>query len=251
LPKRAHLKLALLIIGLQFIPNGIAFEAKKISTTEFARGIVRVLNGNSRGTGVIIDKPFKNGYLVLTSEHILNTSNSTICAGIDGRYFKSIALRREVNGDDLALLYVASSSWSEMPVVKVSVQKPRIGDEIVSSGFNASGTFKSQTGKLQMILQPKLKGGYDLGLTSDIEKGMSGGPTFNNNNEIIGINSMHSDPLWEADLFQQNGQVLNKNDTDKIVKLSMAIDVTQMSLGMTAKEHALASKLLPQRCPNK
>ncbi|MGB7417004.1 MAG: serine protease, partial [Thermosynechococcaceae cyanobacterium] len=56
--------------------------------------------------------------------------------------------------------------------------------------------FTVTTGRISLISPKVLEGGYQLGYTNLIEKGMSGGPVLNTQGEVIAINGTHQEPLW-------------------------------------------------------
>jgi hypothetical protein len=50
-----------------------------------------------------------------------------------------------------------------------------------------------------------LEGGYQIGYTNGVVKGMSGGPLLNHDGELVGINGIHGEPLWEVVYLYEDG----------------------------------------------
>ncbi len=84
------------------------------------------------------------------------------------------------------------------------------------------------------LLSEPLEGGYTLTYTSDIDKDMSGGGIFDDNNRLIGINAAHQEPLWEANRKYQSGKPVT-------AQLNQQLDLVALGLSLQQVKEAIGS----------
>lgn len=60
-------------------------------------------------------------------------------------------------------------------------------------------------GQLFRVLDDALQGGYQVGYSNEIQKGMSGGPLFDRFGRAIAVNGMHAYPLWGDPYIYRDG----------------------------------------------
>ena len=106
--------------------------------------------------------------------------------------------------------------------------KKYLSRQVKSYGYSASGIYTKSNGEVEMVLENPLQGGYDIGYSSILIKGMSGGPTVDGNGMLIAINSLHPDPLWDANIYYEDGRLVDKAYQAKIEKLSMGISAERI-----------------------
>ncbi|QYO62241.1 trypsin-like peptidase domain-containing protein [Leptolyngbya sp. 7M] len=157
----------------------------------------------SSGSGVIIRKEGRV-YTVLTNQHVLEPGAPYQVQTADGQaHTAELVTGVNFGENDLALLQFSSdANYTVASLANLSTIT--VGDAIFAAGFPSeaesgqSAGFVFRTGgqiSFELEEQP-LKGGYRIGYTSEIEKGMSGGPVLNRQGEVIGINGIYAHPLW-------------------------------------------------------
>jgi serine protease Do len=140
--------------------------------------------GTSLGSGFFISG---DGYVV-TNNHVVDNATSYTVVMVDGKEHPAKLIGRD-DRTDLALLKVDAPDaftyvkWAETP--------PRIGDWVVAVG-NPFGLGGTVTFGIVSARNRSLSGGpYDdyIQIDAPINRGNSGGPTFNARGEVIGINT--------------------------------------------------------------
>ena len=199
----------------------------------FSRAItVKVLSGDSWGSGIIIKKD-NNFYTVVTNAHVVrNTKDSYRIQTPDGLIYQAYRLQiSNFQNCDLALLSFVSNH-SEYAVASLgNSDNLQEGDAVIATGFPFSGDqsqdhgFKFTTGKISLIVKKSLEDGYQVGYTNDIEKGMSGGPVLDLKGNVVAINGMHAYPLWGDPYIYQDGEKPSPEDQKIMVRSSWAIPV--------------------------
>jgi len=146
----------------------------------------------SAGSGFIIDKA---GYVV-TNNHVVDASKKITVKLPDGRSFTA----KLVGTDpvtDVALLKIASDK--ALPMVEFGDDKKlRVGDWVVAVG-NPFGLSNSVTAGIVSSLGRNIDQGSQqytsfIQIDAPINRGNSGGPTFDLRGQVIGMNSMIFSP---------------------------------------------------------
>ena len=140
--------------------------------------------GMAQGSGFFISS---DGYIV-TNNHVVEHATDVTVTTADG---KTIAAR-VVGTDpktDLALLKVKEGS--DYPYVSFASQSPRVGDWVIAVGnpFGLGGTVTA--GIVSARGRDIGAGPYDdfLQIDAPVNHGNSGGPTFNTEGEVVGVNT--------------------------------------------------------------
>jgi len=140
---------------------------------------------NSLGSGFIID----SSGLVVTNNHVIADADEVNVILNDGTTLKAIIVGRDVK-TDLALLKVDSPK--PLKAVKFGdSDKLRLGEWVIAIGnpFSLGGTVTA--GIVSARNRDIQSGPYDNYIQTDaaINRGNSGGPLFNLNGEVIGVNT--------------------------------------------------------------
>ncbi len=137
-----------------------------------------------QGSGFVISE---DGYAV-TNNHVVDGAEEVTVRFSDGTSHKAKVIGTD-RKTDLALLKIQSSN--AFKPVKFASQEPRVGDWVVAVG-NPFGLGGSVTTGIVSARGRNLGAGpYDdfLQIDAPINKGNSGGPAFNLNGEVIGVNT--------------------------------------------------------------
>ena len=139
----------------------------------------------SLGSGFVVDE---TGYIV-TNHHVIDKAQEINVTLADERQLAAEIVGSDVK-TDLALIRVKTAE--KLPTVKLgNSDKIRAGDWIIAIG-NPFGLGGSVTAGIISAKSRDIEAGaYDNFIQTDasINQGSSGGPMFNMNGEVIGINS--------------------------------------------------------------
>src|SRR5579871_4387198 len=151
--------------GLRAIPRG--------------RGMV-----TGQGSGFFISA---DGYAV-TNNHVVDGADKVEVTTDDGKTFSAKVIGTDAR-TDLALIKVEGGS--NFPFAKLSDGKPRIGDWVLAVGnpFGLGGTVTA--GIVSASGRDIGNGPYDdfIQIDAPVNKGNSGGPAFNTEGEVMGVNT--------------------------------------------------------------
>ncbi|MDZ7965262.1 MAG: serine protease [Nostoc sp. DedSLP03] len=179
-------------------------------------------------------------YIVITNAHVLRAAKPPYeIKTPDGRVYQASVLQAaEFQEADLAVLQFRSPDVVYTVANIKDASSLQIGDEVFVGGFisnltnqklstQAAKIFNNQflftSGKVTLLLDKALEQGYQIGYTNDVRKGMSGAPLLNVYGEVVGINSLHKDPLWETPEVYQDGSQPDKSLQELITRSSMAV----------------------------
>ncbi len=138
----------------------------------------------ARGSGFFITA---DGYAV-TNNHVVDKAKAVEVTTEDGKTYDAKAVGTDPR-TDLALIKV--DGRSDFPYVKLAETAPRIGDWVVAVGnpFGLGGTVTA--GIVSARGRDIGSGPYDdfLQIDAPVNKGNSGGPTFDMEGNVIGVNT--------------------------------------------------------------
>ncbi|MBR1157589.1 S1C family serine protease [Bradyrhizobium elkanii] len=143
----------------------------------------------SIGSGFFISA---DGYAV-TNNHVLGGSDRADVRTSDNKVYKAKVLGKDPVSD-LALLKV--DGRTDFSYVKLADQPPRTGDWVLAAG-NSFGLGNTVTAGIVSARARDLETGSSedfVQIDARINRGDSGGPSFNTHGEVIGVNSLIFSP---------------------------------------------------------
>ena len=209
---------------------------------------------SSLGSGFVIDP----SGIVITNNHVVENADEIIVNFSNGEKFKAELLGRDPK-TDLAVLKVITDK--KLPFVKFGDNtKARVGDWVIAIGnpFGLGGSLS--VGVISAINRDINSGPYDSYIQTDaaINKGNSGGPLFNLDGEVIGVNTAIISPTGgsvgigfsiPADMAQiVITQLREYGETRRGwlgVRIQRITEDLAESLGLSKPKGALVSEIIP------
>ncbi len=138
----------------------------------------------AQGSGFIISP---DGYVV-TNDHVVDSATEVTVTMDDGKTYQAKVVGTDKK-TDLALLKIEDGS--NFPYVEFAKATPRVGDWVIAVGnpFGLGGTVTA--GIVSARGRDIGSGPYDdyLQIDAPVNRGNSGGPTFNTQGEVVGVNT--------------------------------------------------------------
>ncbi|MBT6134693.1 MAG: Do family serine endopeptidase [Kordiimonadaceae bacterium] len=210
----------------------------------------RVQQRRSLGSGFIIDA----SGIIITNNHVIDDADEISIRLQDGTELKAELIGKD-DKVDLAVLKVETDE--DLPFVSFGDDsKSRVGDWVLAIGnpFGLGGTVTA--GIISARNRNIQSGPYDQYIQTDasINRGNSGGPMFNMNGEVIGINTaIYSQsggnvgigfavPSTQAEIVIEQLREFGRTKRGRIgVRITPVSDEIAESLGMDDAEGALVN----------
>ncbi|MDM3852007.1 MAG: tetratricopeptide repeat protein [Aphanizomenon gracile PMC627.10] len=208
---------------------------------------VRVRDKERGASGTIFARK-GNSYLVVTNSHVVRRINNINIITADGqKYAAKILPNTNFDKFDLAIVEFTSNKKYCLPseiADRIASFDINLETQVIAAGYAVSeDKLVLTTGKVQQIIsQPSLKDGYEIGYTGDIQQGMSGGPIISNTGNLIGINGISSYPLVNSAYTYTNGKRPTNTEIQEFRKLSWGIPIKTV-LGQVRPEVLTAYNL--------
>jgi serine protease Do len=170
-------------LGDRDLPPGLREFFRRFGMPDIPHGGGRhnVITGQGSGFFITAD-----GYAV-TNNHVVEKAESVQVTTDDGKIHKAKVIGTDPR-TDLALIKVEGGPF---PYVKLSDQTPRIGDWVIAVGnpFGLGGTVTA--GIVSARGRDIGANAYDdfIQIDAPVNKGNSGGPTFDTSGNVIGVNT--------------------------------------------------------------
>jgi len=207
----------------------------------------------AQGSGFVITP---DGYVV-TNNHVISGA-SRIQISFDDREKLDATLIGTDSRTDIALLKISNPKGS-LPTVRFATKPVRVGDWVLAVGnpFGLGGTVTA--GIVSALSRDIGSGPYDfLQIDAAVNKGNSGGPTFNLEGEVVGVNTAIYSPsggnvgIAFAVPAKTASDVVEQLRTNKTVsrgwlgvKIESVDEDKAASLGLKEPRGALVNELTP------
>ncbi len=207
----------------------------------------------AQGSGFFISA---DGYIV-TNNHVVDHATEVNVTTTDGKVIAAKVIGTDAK-TDLALLKVKEGG--NFPFVNFATQTPRVGDWVIAVGnpFGLGGTVTA--GIVSARGRDIGSGPYDdfLQIDAPVNHGNSGGPTFNNEGDVVGVNTAIFSPSGgsvgigfaiSSDVVKSVVQSLKDNGAVTRGWLGVEIQPVSQdiadSMGVKSLEGALVARLQP------
>jgi serine protease Do len=204
-----------------------------------------------QGSGFFIST---DGYAV-TANHVIDKAQTVQVTTDGGKTYTAKVVGTDPR-TDVALIKV-DGSGSNFPYVRFAETAPRIGDWVIAVGnpFGLGGTVTA--GIVSARGRDIGEGPYDdfIQIDAPVNRGNSGGPTFNIGGEVIGVNTAIYSPsggsvgiAFAIPAETVKGVVAQLRDKGKVVRGYIAVQIQEVtaeiaeSLGLKAARGALVAE---------
>lgn len=215
--------------------NDPATIMSEINVNQLARSTtVRIFALNVSGSGVLIER-HGNQYKILTNWHVVATKPQTILTP-DGQRYPLFGVK-QLGNNDLAIAYFESDATYQIAPIQQGLIS--VGEKVFAAGFpmysqpglttfdQGLQVFQLTQGVISLLPSKSLPQGYQLGYTNNIEIGMSGGPIFNDQGKLIGVNGRvkSRDPGFGVYAFE-DGTEPSKVLLEQMINASWGIPIS-------------------------
>ncbi len=226
---------ALILSPAPFIVPTVASETELIASEiapelkEYARSIsVKIDSNNNGGSGVIIAKQ-DNKYLVITNNHVVRGGDNFTIQTADGITHQAEIVSNPITSDDDIALLTFSSNNSYQVAKLNSAATGKEEQDILAVGYSAeTGELVIKEGTINHIPNQPLKEGYQIGYTSDIVSGMSGGAILNIFGDLIGINGISAFPILNTAYQYQDDTTPTAEEIESYRQLSWGLSLNHL-----------------------
>jgi serine protease Do len=195
---------------------------------------VKIMAGNnSIGSGTIWQSSNGNSRVV-TNSHVLNASKQPLFIQTDDGKVHPANIVTPASWAKLDLAALQFYADQNYPTAKIDRRaRPQVGETVLAAGFpqnqkNTSTPLAIEKGAITHVLSKPLAEGYQVGYSSAVAKGMSGGPLVDQRGALVGINGIHAQPLWEGGETFADGTVVTEPLLSQISAASWAIPVERL-----------------------
>lgn len=208
--------------------NGVGVVSSRLSAEQLHRlakaVTVKVRAGESQGSGFLIAKN-QQTYRVITNAHVVDRGAPFRIETHDGKVHTATLISKgdSFNGNDLATLeFQAQQNYTLGSLGNTSVLTRH--ERVFAAGFPyESGEFTFSDGRISLIADKPLRGGYQIGFTSETHQGMSGGPLFDDRGKIIGVLGQGNIAILEDVYTYKDGSRPDEQTLEQMRAVSFAV----------------------------
>ncbi len=191
---------------------------------------VKVHVGEYRGSGILINKDNKI-YTVITNAHVAERGDTVSIETSDGIKHTATLLNKDGSdtGNDLALLQFKSNKKYQIAKVGDSTNLTE-GETVIAAGFpfNADN-LNITTGKISLLPDKSLQGGYEIGFTNEPIQGMSGGVLLNSVGEVIGVLGKGKGAIFDTAYTYSDGTTPTAQELENFKDASFSIPIAKVA----------------------
>jgi S1-C subfamily serine protease len=192
---------------------------------------VKILAGqDSIGSGTIWRSINGNSQIITNSHVLVAQKQPLFIQTADGQVHPAQVIT-PVSWDSLDLAKLQFQAKQNYATAQVDRRSNhQVGAAVLAAGFpkNGKSTLTIEKGAITHILDKPLAEGYQVGYSSAVAKGMSGGPLIDQQGILVGINGIHAQPLWDAAETFADGTVVREPLLSEIGEASWAIPVYRL-----------------------
>ena len=170
---------------------------------EAQKSVVQILDAKTNrpvGSGVIVNSG-DGKTSIATNDHVVRQDREVKVVMPDGNTFTATVRPERVSGADLALVQLSRDGYADnVAKLQEKGRDPAVGATVYSVGYPYSKQDKVIRQAAVLTNQDVVQDGIKLSFAAPkntLEKGMSGGGTFNDKGVFVGINTTHP-ALWGA-----------------------------------------------------
>ena len=196
----------------------------------YAKAIsVKIANRDkNRGSGVIIGKQGSK-YLVVTNYHVIRDAESLSIQTEDGISHQGKLVENPITTDDDIALVVFESNNNYQPVRLNSVNTAKEEKPIYAVGYAAdTGEFTIAEGNIKRVNQQPFQEGYQIGYSSNVLEGMSGGAIFDNFGDLVGINGIGAFPILDTAYQYEDETTPTVEEIEQFRSLSWGLSIHRL-----------------------
>ncbi|BAZ02770.1 tetratricopeptide repeat protein [Tolypothrix tenuis PCC 7101] len=205
---------------------------------------VRVIGNSNGGSGTLLTKR-GNTYLVVTNSHVITGVNDIKIQTTDNKtHTAKLIPNPNLENLDLALLEFQTNQ--NYCLRQIANFIPKKQTPVIAAGYSIEKReIVYRPGTVEQIPDRPLKEGYQIGYTSDIEQGMSGGAIINSRGELIGINGKSAYPLQNTGFIYADETKPTEAEIQQMRTVSWGIPVSTFLAQVDQKTLTAYSLPLP------
>ena len=221
-----------LVVGLQPLATYSQYGTEDVLSVDYLANLartvtVKVSSDKSQGSGLLVQR-HEQSYLVVTNQHVIVDTADYSIQTFDGQRHPVTVLQIS-DRDRYDLSFLKFQSPNSYPIASLETGMPKTDNDAFAAGFpvetlqqNTQG-FVLLSGKVSTVMDRPFVGGYQIGNTIDVGRGMSGGPLLNRKGRVIGINGMAQDPVFTNPYIFEDGSTIPDTKWKQASQLSWAI----------------------------